>query len=198
MEAQVLYPVSNISYGLRVGGTWSGTATVFVRLSGCNAGCPFCDADRPPQLWLTPEQITGAINQLVGNRRPVIVLTGGEPTVHDLEPLARAIGEEWPVHLETNGLKPVAHAGLYNWVTVSPKRPYVSGQDYAATEFIFIMTADGWLVDPAPYLEAYPHVDSFIQPLRGSLKAWALAARRVKENPCWRINPQCLAPQTPR
>ncbi|GHC04028.1 hypothetical protein GCM10007047_20830 [Cerasicoccus arenae] len=49
-----------------------------------------------------------------------VVITGGEPAVHDLRPLTRALHSEGlAIHLETSGT--YALKGDFDWVTVSPK-----------------------------------------------------------------------------
>jgi 7-carboxy-7-deazaguanine synthase len=50
-----------------------------------------------------------------------VVLTGGEPAVHDLRPLTHTLGRRLlQIHLETSGAFPLR--GEFDWVTVSPKK----------------------------------------------------------------------------
>ena len=51
---------------------------------------------------------------------PRVVVTGGEPAMHDLGPLTKALREAGlATHLETSGAHPVS--GDWDWVTLSPK-----------------------------------------------------------------------------
>jgi organic radical activating enzyme len=50
----------------------------------------------------------------------IVIITGGEPLMHDLNPLTRSLKEQdLQVHLETSGAHPFT--GLFDWVTFSPK-----------------------------------------------------------------------------
>ncbi len=87
-------------------GRFTGTASVFVRTSGCNLRCWFCDT--PYASW-QPEGDDLSVDEIL--RRTIsfdcrhVVLTGGEPLLHaELIPLAsqlRAAGRH--VTIETAG-----------------------------------------------------------------------------------------------
>lgn len=59
--------------------------------------------------------------ELSANARPdFVVITGGEPTIHDLSPLTDALhAAGLRIHLETSGAYPIK--GDFDWITVSPK-----------------------------------------------------------------------------
>ena len=65
------------------------------------------------------------IDQLVRNAQKTaaefVVITGGEPTIHELNPLVNALHQVGlPVHLETSGA--FAITADFDWITLSPKR----------------------------------------------------------------------------
>ena len=109
------YPIVEIFTSIQGEGFWTGAPVNFVRLAGCNLSCKFCDIDKEPRENLTPEQIAARLPSRPG----VVVITGGEPTIHDLQPLIAEL-HNWRVYLETNGTNPLP-LGLH-WVSVSPKR----------------------------------------------------------------------------
>src|SRR5690606_8860926 len=51
---------------------------------------------------------------------PFVVVTGGEPAIHDLGPLTEALARRGVGrHLETSGAYPIR--GDFDWITLSPK-----------------------------------------------------------------------------
>lgn len=58
---------------------------------------------------------------ITASKAPVVVITGGEPAMHDLAPLTNDLAETGArLHLETSGAYPIT--GRFDWVTVSPKK----------------------------------------------------------------------------
>lgn len=114
------YRVNEIFYSIQGEGTFAGTPAVFVRFSGCNLACPWCDTDHAHAEEMTRDDLEDAVRALLtGHDGAIIVLTGGEPALQlrDDEPLFHGFGCR--VCIETNGTLPVP--GWVDWVTVSPK-----------------------------------------------------------------------------
>jgi len=89
-------------------GTFLGTPSVFVRVSGCNLRCRWCDTPyaswRPEGEAMTVEEVLQAVRFAASSARHV-VLTGGEPT---LPPAASALtaalrAQGYHVTVETAG-----------------------------------------------------------------------------------------------
>jgi len=128
----MLYPVNEIFFSVQAEGYWAGTPAIFVRLSGCNLSCPWCDTDHSKGVNMTPDEIMDQIEIAGGREVRRIVITGGEPTIHDLWPLLRALFDGgYYIHIETNGTSPkLREYSAVAWITVSPKReqpPVVDG-----------------------------------------------------------------------
>jgi organic radical activating enzyme len=102
-----------------------GVPMVFVRLSGCNLKCEWCDTAHHLGDLMTPEVILNQVLYVTRGRAiKRVCVTGGEPTIHELAPLVYVLHlADYLVHLETNGthvLDP-ERDGIFDWITVSPK-----------------------------------------------------------------------------
>ena len=98
-----------------------GEMVTFIRTSGCNLKCPWCDTK---ESWANNAKfmtITEILEEVHFER---VVFTGGAPTLHNdkgLDELITALkDQDCYVCIETNGTNPVSH--LVDWVTCSPKR----------------------------------------------------------------------------
>ena len=113
-----MYRVNEIFYSLQGEGRHTGRAAVFVRFSGCNLRCPFCDTAHTIYKPMTIADIVSAVSPW--SECGFVVLTGGEPSLQVdgalVEELHRA---GFYVAVETNGTH--ALPGSVDWVTWSPK-----------------------------------------------------------------------------
>jgi 7-carboxy-7-deazaguanine synthase len=111
--------ISEIFYSIQGEGFHAGTPAIFIRSSGCNLACTFCDTDFSPKEKLAIPEVLGRISAYPCR---FVVLTGGEPTIQPrairkLVELLHANG--YYVTMETNGSS--ADTLGVDWVTVSPK-----------------------------------------------------------------------------
>lgn len=112
------YPVNEIFYSIQGEGYFTGKPMVFVRFSGCNINCDFCDTDHSGSIEMDESQILEKVKEYPAK---TVLLTGGEPTIHNLQPLTMLLQKMgYRVHIETNGTNPVDY-NYVNWVTCSPK-----------------------------------------------------------------------------
>lgn len=96
------YPVIEVFTSMQGEGTLMGAPSTFVRFGGCNLQCSWCDTpyswkedDKWPEMAMTPEEIARTV------RARRVVLTGGEPLLHDLGPLLQSLTGQH-VTVETN------------------------------------------------------------------------------------------------
>lgn len=110
--------INEIFYSLQGEGHHAGYPSVFIRFSGCNLHCPFCDTDHKDGVYMSDDDIIHAVNLYTASW---IVLTGGEPALHIdtdfIKMLKKATGKR--VAIETNGTLPLPEG--IDWITVSPK-----------------------------------------------------------------------------
>lgn len=100
-------PISEMFFTIQGEGRFAGVPSFFIRTSGCNLRCWWCDTPytswKPEMTW-TP--LTDIIDQAIASGAPHIVLTGGEPMLYP-EQMAylcgafAALGNT--VTIETNG-----------------------------------------------------------------------------------------------
>ena len=114
-----MYRVNEIFYSLQGEGFWTGTPMVFVRFSGCNLKCPFCDTDHSGYRELDAEGIVLEVRKM-GEGCGRVCVTGGEPSLQLDATLVEALHTAgFQVHVETNGTRALPEE--VDWVTVSPK-----------------------------------------------------------------------------
>ena len=118
-----MYKVNEIFFTLQGEGAHSGIPAVFVRFSGCNLRCPWCDTDFTDSTPMTAEQIVSTMLDLYdtpNERRKMCVLTGGEPSLQVDQPLIDALHKVgFYICIETNGTHPLPEG--IDWITCSPK-----------------------------------------------------------------------------
>lgn len=120
-----LYPVNETFLSWQGEGVHMGRKAFFIRLQGCPVKCTWCDSASTWHPQYVPKNIRKAspdelAKEAVESKPDFVVLTGGEPCVHDLVPLVNALkAVKLKVHLETCGAYEIPD-GL-DWVTVSPK-----------------------------------------------------------------------------
>lgn len=110
--------INEIFYSLQGEGHHIGFPSVFIRFSGCNLKCPFCDTKHEDGILLNDDDIVHAVNLYEASW---IILTGGEPALHIdadfIRLLKKATGKK--VAIETNGTIKLPDG--IDWVTISPK-----------------------------------------------------------------------------
>lgn len=117
--------INEIFYSLQGEGANTGVPAVFVRFSGCNLRCSFCDTQHQDGTMMSDEEIIAEVMRYPQAR--IVVLTGGEPSLFIdeafIDKLKTATGKT--ITIETNGTN-VLPDGI-DWVTLSPKTGFDGG-----------------------------------------------------------------------
>ena len=148
MNNLTTYPVHELFHTFQGEGVNVGQPAFFIRLFGCPLRCAWCDA---AGTW-HPDHVPTSVPRMRADElqkevdksgAPLVVVTGGEPCIHNLDPLVAAIhaGSMWQteVALETSGAFEIT--GAFDWITVSPKRQRmpVASSYCRASEFKIIV-----------------------------------------------------------
>ncbi len=110
--------INEILYSLQGEGFYTGTPAVFIRFSGCNLRCAFCDTRHEEGSMMSDRAI---LREVMKHPAKMVILTGGEPGLwvdENLVEQLHALGKY--VCIETNGM--YALPANIDWVTCSPKR----------------------------------------------------------------------------
>jgi 7-carboxy-7-deazaguanine synthase len=115
-------PVMEHFYTIQGEGFHQGKAAYFIRLGGCDVGCVWCDVKESWDITKHPltdiKKLAAAVSK---SPAEIVVITGGEPLMHDLTYLTNALHSvKKQVHIETSGAYPLS--GNLDWITLSPKK----------------------------------------------------------------------------
>lgn len=172
--------VNEIFYSLQGEGVHTGVPALFVRLSGCNRACSFCDTDFARFTEMSEAEIIDAVKQCPAG---VVIFTGGEPALQLTDSLVQAVKATGRrVHIETNGSLPVPQS--VDWVTCSPKTPPYGIERIDELKVVFTPGCDPEaLAAQLPAAQAY-----CLQPLSCSNTEQCI--EWLKAHPRWRLSLQ--------
>lgn len=182
--------VNEIFYSLQGEGYFTGTAAVFVRLSGCNLRCPFCDTDHFEGREMTAAEILSEIQQFPTRH---VVVTGGEPSLQLTEEFVDTLhAAGFFVQVETNGTRQLP-ANL-DWVTCSPKAAPLALSGANELKLVFSGESGQGFPQPTDF-DGFAADHRFLQPCdtgdaeRNAAIMEACVAY-IKADPRWRLSLQ--------
>ncbi len=194
MSDTVLLPVMEHFYTLQGEGFHQGRAAYFIRLGGCDVGCIWCDvkdswdADKHPKY--TIDQL---LTEVEKTPTQLVVITGGEPLMHNLDALTTALqAAGLETNIETSGAHPLS--GHWNWICLSPKKfkeplPGILPHAHELKVVIFNKSDFDWaekyaaLVSPSCKLYLQPEWDKAAQ-------ITPLIIDYIKAHPQWELSLQ--------
>lgn len=190
---QQTFPIVETFHSVQGEGAWTGTSAFFIRLALCDVGCWFCDTK---ESWSAKRHPQRSIDQLVQGsiaaNSAIVVITGGEPLMHDLTELTKALHRaELQLHLETSGAHPFS--GEFDWVTLSPKLtkpPHESVYPRASELKIVIAQAEDFEWAEQQSKQVGDRVLRYLQPEWSRQESLDLVFEYVKQHPEWRLSLQ--------
>jgi 7-carboxy-7-deazaguanine synthase len=187
-------PIMEHFYTIQGEGFYQGSAAYFIRLSGCDVGCVWCDVK---ESWDATKHQLHSINTLCdiikNTNAKIVVVTGGEPLMHNLNELTSALqAQGLQTNIETSGSSPLS--GHWDWICLSPKKFKAPLPECieAANELkiiIYNKSDFAWAEDYAAKVN--PNCKLYLQP------EWSKAAEMtpkiveyIKQNPKWELSLQ--------
>ena len=112
LESEILnseLPLMEDFYTIQGEGFHQGRAAYFIRLGGCEVRCVWCDVKDSWNADDHPKVTMDAIAEKAkASGTEICVITGGEPTMHNLDALTRVLkAAGLKTHLETSGAYPI-------------------------------------------------------------------------------------------
>lgn len=192
-------PVMEYFYTLQGEGTYQGKAAYFIRLGGCDVGCVWCDVK---DSWDATKHPSFSVEEIVNNMQntlpitqqknmnPIVVITGGEPLMHNLDLLTNTIKDAgYRTHLETSGAHPLS--GSWDWICLSPKKFKAPLPEICkvANELKVVIYHPSDLKWAELYAETVsPECRLFLQPeWEKSEKMTPLIVEYIQKNPKWTL-----------
>lgn len=189
--------VNEIFYSLQGEGFHTGTPAVFIRFSGCNLECPFCDTQHQEGKEMTEGDIIEEVSRYKAN---LVVVTGGEPALQLTESLVEMLhflGKT--VAVETNGT--VELPKNVDWITLSPKDAFLGEKAAPILKYadeLKLVFSDDLCRDAQPCVSKYANINvahRFLQPCdtgdpEKNKEIIKKTIEFCKEHPEWRLSLQ--------
>ncbi len=206
----ITLPVMEAFYTLQGEGFHQGKAAYFIRLGGCDVECFWCDVkeswdeSKHPLLsveeivhealrYTSPTEVPITPTAIGRMRVAIIVVTGGEPLMHNLEALTTALKKEnFQTHIETSGSHTLS--GNWDWICLSPKKfkpplPEIIPLANELKVVIYNKHDFNWAEQFAQKVSE--HCKLYLQPEWGqSTKVTPLIIDYIKKNPQWELSLQ--------
>ena len=197
-------------YTLQGEGFHQGKAAYFIRLGGCDVGCVWCDVKDSWDMDIHPKMsVDELVNAVLNNSSPlgvpnkgnerssregaIVVITGGEPLMHNLDQLTSALKSKgFETNIETSGAHPLS--GSWNWICLSPKKfkaplPEILPFANELKVVVFNQSDFDWAEKYAALVS--PGCKLFLQPEWDKVSiVTPMIIEYIKQNPQWQLSLQ--------
>jgi organic radical activating enzyme len=192
--AVITLPVMEAFYTLQGEGFHQGRAAYFIRLGGCDVGCSWCDVKESWDISAHPHRsIADIVNEASKYSGRLAVITGGEPLMHNLDNLTKALHKAgFETNIETSGSSPLS--GEWDWICLSPKKfkfpvPEILPLANEIKVIIYNKTDFAWAEKYADLVS--PACKLYLQPEWGKANQMTpLIVDYIKAHPRWELSLQ--------
>lgn len=181
--------VKEIFYSLQGEGRFTGTPAIFIRLSGCNLQCPFCDTDHTGGREMADDEILSELKKYPAGH---VVITGGEPSLQlDGAFVDRLHDAGYFVQLETNGTQRLPEN--VDWITCSPKDAPIAYTKVDELKMVFLGDpGDDMRISSLASVDAR---ERYLQPCdvgdeEANRRILCGCVDYIKAHPCWKLSLQ--------
>lgn len=160
MSDNVAYPIVEVFKSIQGEGINTGLPATFIRMAGCDLHCIWCDQK---ESWDSSNSLLWDVSTILDNvsdNIELVVITGGEPTIHNLDPLFMKLKScGYKIAVETNGVNVLNH-NYVDWITCSPKREANFKINEDCDELKYIVDDQFTLAD----IKTEKHIPIFLNP----------------------------------
>jgi len=189
-----MLPLMEDFYTIQGEGFYQGYAAYFIRLGGCEVGCVWCDVK---ESWDASAHPLVSVDEMARKASEsgtkIVVVTGGEPAMHDLTALTAALKRAGlDTNIETSGVYPLT--GHWDWVCFSPKKfktphPSIYRMANELKVIVYNKSDFQWAEEHAAQVGA--SCELFLQPEWSREKEMLpLIIEYVKAHPEWKVSLQ--------
>ena len=172
------YNIYDIFYSIQGEGHHAGMPAIFIRFSGCNLNCSFCDEIARYENGVNLD-LKDIYNKLIIYKQcKTLILTGGEPALQiDRDFIDYFKKFNYIIHIETNGS--IKLPDNIDWITVSPKSEDCINGD----EIKIVYTGQNIKIYEKKLFKYF-----YLQPVSNNNLNECI--EYVKSNPKWRLSVQ--------
>ena len=187
-------PVMESFYTIQGEGFYQGRAAYFIRLGGCDVGCVWCDVKESWDVSKHPQvNIDELVKQVKSTPAELVVVTGGEPLLHNLTTLTNKLqAAGLQTNIETSGSSPLS--GSWDWICLSPKKfkaPLLEVVPFANELKIIVFNKTDFKWGEEFAAQVSPNCKLYLQPeWSKSEEITALIVDYIKANPKWELSLQ--------
>ncbi len=182
-------PLMEAFYTIQGEGYHKGSAAYFIRIGGCDVGCHWCDVKESWDAQKHPATLIEEIVEQATKYSNIIVITGGEPLMWNMEPLTLALKKKkMQIHIETSGAYEIT--GHWDWFCLSPKKnklPTLEAYSLADELKVIIYNNDDFRFAEQQAKKVKENCLLYLQPEWGKReKVMPLIVEYVLQNPSWK------------